>query len=89
MGGFFFFDKTRGFIRDNYANLYTSSTRAAKASRGSALAEYGWKASIVDAAGKMSELENVRRSNLYEFMDFISIKRAEIEFQQRINEQAK
>lgn len=88
MGGFFLRNKAYKYIKQQYANVFGSKgITYAKAKASSGIDRFGWYGAILDLATGISDVENVKQANLYEFLNYLSRQIAVNDYQNSVTEQ--
>ena len=81
MAGFFLLNATVSFVESKYINLFSGgSAKAAKARRSSGIEQLGWYGQVVMTASSPADMKNQFNINLYEFLDFLLVKKVENKF---------
>ena len=77
MGGFFLFEQCLQFIRRYFTNLFErAGVNEAEAAANSGIEKYGWYGHLLGVTS-LTDLERVKKINLYEFLTYLSYKKAE------------
>ena len=95
MGGFFLLRSTIGYVNNSYGNIFSGSGKIkyAKAAESSGINGFGWYLQIKSTAekgvftfGNNSPIKSVEKTNLYDFLLYLSACSAENKYQQKLSE---
>ena len=87
MGGKFFFNQVFGQVEQRYKILFTGGEpKTAKAAKESGLKQFGWNGAVLEQAGTVDRLGKVKQSNMWDFLEIQSYKKAQSEFVKHLNE---
>ena len=87
LGGAFFYGELFKEIKSRYASIFKSGGfKLTRAAATSGISNFGWYGKILNLADTPKEIKEIEQMPLYDFMNYLSYKITEIDFQNKINE---